>query len=380
MEKQKFNSIEDLVFNKSFREWILNGDIANADFWEKWLLDNPHKKEILNHSKAIMYALSVNHNKLSDQEISSEINKILKKIENNNIDTVPVESFSGDEKIIQIKSFFSHRRVWVGAAAILIIFFISWYKIFNKDDTKMVTSSYYELPVGGNSTVSIEQVNHSDSIQTVNLSDGSLVLLSPKSKLTFSENSSRNKREVYLTGEAFFLVSKNPLKPFFVYTKNMVTKVLGTSFRVKAYDTDKKASVEVKTGKVSVYKKENFTDANIESNKLDGIIITPNQKMVYDFKSDQLTKTIVEKPVMVEPVIQNTFVFDGTPVKDVFNKLEEAYGIRIMYDEDLLASCSLSATLGNEGFYEKLSLICKAINASYEIIDGNIFITSRGCK
>lgn len=379
MEKQ-FNSIEDLVFNKSFREWILNGDIANADFWEKWVLDNPHKKEILNHSKAIMYALSVNHNKLSDQEISSEINKILKKIENNNIDNVPVESYSGDGKIIQIKSFFSHRRVWVGAAAILIIFFISWYKIFNKDDTKMVTSSYYELPVGGNSTVSIEQVNHSDSIQKVNLSDGSLVLLSPKSKLTFSENSSNSKREVYLTGEAFFQVAKNPLKPFFVFTKNMVTKVLGTSFRIKAYDYDKTASVEVRTGKVSVYKKENFTEANIKSNTLDGIIVTPNQKMVYDFKSDQLTKTIIEKPVLLEPVVQHNFVFDGTPVKDVFKLLEDAYGIRIMYDEDLLASCSLTATFGNEGFYEKISLICKAINASYEIIDGNIVITSRGCK
>lgn len=380
MEKQNFNSIEDLVFNKSFREWILNGDIANADFWEKWVLDNPHKKEILNHSKAIMYALSVNHNKLSDQEISSEINKILKKIENNNIDTVPVEPFPGDGKIIQIKSFFSQRRVWVGAAAILIIFFISWYKIFNKDETKMVTSSYYELPVGGNSTVSIEQVNHSDSIQTVNLSDGSLVLLSPKSKLTFSENSSNSKREVYLTGEAFFQVTKNPLKPFFVYTKNMVTKVLGTSFRIKAYDNDKNASVEVKTGKVSVYKKENFTVANIKSNKLDGIIVTPNQEMVYDFKSDQLIKSIVEQPALVEPTIKNNFVFDATPVKEVFKELEDAYGIRIMYDEDILASCSLSATLGNEGFYKKISLICKAINASYEIIDGNIFITSKGCK
>jgi transmembrane sensor len=380
MEKQNFNSIEDLVFNKSFREWILNGDIANADFWEKWVLDNPHKKEILNHSKAIMYALSINHNKLSDQEISSEINKILKKIENNNIDNVPVESFSGDGKIIQVKSFFAHRRVWVGAAAILIIFFISWYKIFNKDDTKMVTSSYYELPLGGNSTVSIEQVNHSDSIQKVNLSDGSIVLLSPKSKLTFSENSSNSKREVYLTGEAFFQVAKNPLKPFFVYTKNMVTKVLGTSFRIKAYDNDKNASVEVKTGKVSVYKKENFTDANIKSNKLDGIIVTPNQEMVYDFKSDQLIKSIVEQPALVEQAIKNKFVFDATPVKEVFKELEDAYGIRIMYDEDILASCSLSATLGNEGFYKKISLICKAINASYEIIDGNIFITSKGCK
>lgn len=379
MEKQHFNSIEDLVFNKSFREWILNSNGVNADFWEKWALENPDKKKILNHAKAIVYALSVNHNNLSDEEISLEIKKILQKADGN-VDITPVESFSGDDKVIRIKPFIAQRRVWVGAAAIVLLCYISLYSVFNKDDSKIAASGYYELPVGGNSTVSIQQVNNSDTVQQVNLSDGSTVLLSPKSKLTFSENSSSNKREVYLTGEAFFQVTKNPVKPFFVYTKNMVTKVLGTSFRVKAYDTDKKATVIVKTGKVSVYKKENFTNVNIESNKLDGIIVTPNQEIVYDFRSDQLSKTIVEKPALVEPAIQNNFVFDATPAKEVFKVLEDAYGIRIMYDEDVLASCSLSATLGNEGFYEKIGLICKAINASYEIIDGNIFITSNGCK
>jgi transmembrane sensor len=31
--------------------------------------------------------------------------------------------------------------------------------------------------------------------------------------------------------------------------------------------------------------------------------------------------------------------------------------------------------MGNESFYEKLNIICKAINASYEAIDGNIVLT-----
>ncbi|KAA9036558.1 FecR family protein [Ginsengibacter hankyongi] len=378
MERQ-FNSIEDLVFNKSFREWILNNESSNAVYWEKWVLENPDKKEILNHSKAIMYALSVNHNKLSEEEISTEINKILQKLDNTT-DTIPVETFYGDKNIIPIKQFFLQRRLWVGAAAILLIFFLSLYTIFYRHNNKMGNSAYYELPDGSNSTASIERVNNSDSVQQVNLSEGSKVSLFPRSKLTFSEDSAGSKREVYLTGQAFFQVAKNPLKPFFVFTKNMVTKVLGTSFLIRAYDNDKAASVEVRTGKVSVYKKENFTDSNIRSKRLDGIIVTPNQKMVYDFKSDQLTKTIIEKPVLLEPAVQNNFVFDGTPVKDVFKLLEDAYGIRIMYDDDLLSSCSLTATFGSEGFYDKISLICKAINASYEIIDGNIFITSKGCK
>jgi hypothetical protein len=51
-----------------------------------------------------------------------------------------------------------------------------------------------------------------------------------------------------------------------------------------------------------------------------------------------------------------------------------------MYDEAAINSCSLSASMGSENFYEKLELICKTIEASYESIDGTIFITAHGCN
>ncbi len=67
-------------------------------------------------------------------------------------------------------------------------------------------------------------------------------------------------------------------------------------------------------------------------------------------------------------------------MSQVFKILQEAYEIPIVYDEEALSGCSLSATMGNESFYEKLNVICKAVNASYEMIDGNIIITAGGCK
>jgi ferric-dicitrate binding protein FerR (iron transport regulator) len=159
----------------------------------------------------------------------------------------------------------------------------------------------------------------------------------------------------------------------------MITKVLGTSFTVKAYAAEKKASVLVRTGKVSVYKKENFSEKNAVANKLDGVIVTPNQQVVYDFLSNQLSKTIIDKPVVLNNV-QNEFAFNATPLKKVFDVLQSSYGIVIMYDESVINSCSLSAIMGNESFYEKLELICKAIGATYESIDGTIFISAHGCN
>ena len=81
----------------------------------------------------------------------------------------------------------------------------------------------------------VEQTNNSNKPQIITLSDGSSVLLQPNSKLSYPKIFTGNERKVYLSGEGFFEISKNPKKPFFVYANEIVTKVVGTSFRVKAY-------------------------------------------------------------------------------------------------------------------------------------------------
>jgi ferric-dicitrate binding protein FerR (iron transport regulator) len=380
MRHQEFTTIEDLVFNQSFREWVLsNGDKGNQ-FWQEWVAQNPAKGSLLNYAKTIVVALSVNHKQLSEEEIKEEISAILRRAEEDQ-----AQSLENLEPAVRVtksgKPIVRRMYLWTAGAAaaiLLIITSISYFK--NERIEKIDDAAYYELVDSKNSSSIIEQINNSDSIQLVTLSDASRVQLYPKSKLSYSHSSFTNKREVFLTGEAFFEVQKNPSTPFLVYTKNMVTKVLGTSFTVKSYSGENKASVLVRTGRVSVYKKENFSERNAEAKKLDGIIVTPNQQVVYDFASNQLNKTIVDKPVLLDKKSQNVFAFNSTPLKEVFEVLQNAYGITIMYDESAIDSCSLSASLGNESYFEKLDLICKAIDATYETIDGAIFINSHGCK
>ena len=86
-----------------------------------------------------------------------------------------------------------------------------------------------------------------------------------------------------------------------------------------------------------------------------------------------MNKSIIEKPLIL-PKIKSIFNFNNTPVKDVFETLEKAYGISIIYDNDQVSGKTLSASFGEEDFYQKLIILCKAINASYEIIDGSVVI------
>lgn len=80
-------------------------------------------------------------------------------------------------------------------------------------------------------------------------------------------------RIIYLDeGEAFFQVTKDPKHPFEVYTSKLHTRVLGTSFNVKAYGKLHYTSVLVKTGHVRV------TVKNMEP----GAVITASQGLVYN--------------------------------------------------------------------------------------------------
>ena len=82
----------------------------------------------------------------------------------------------------------------------------------------------------------------------VQLPDGSKVTLSKDSRLSYGKKFDGNKREVFLSGEAFFEVAKNPARPFLVYSNGLITKVLGTSFKITAFEQDTRVVVAVKTG------------------------------------------------------------------------------------------------------------------------------------
>jgi hypothetical protein len=138
--------------------------------------------------------------------------------------------------------------------------------------------------------------------------------------------------------------------------------------------------VVVKTGKVSVFKRENFTSTDAGSATLKGMVITPNQQVVYDISNEQMNKSLVEKPAIATSQVTFSFEFDDTPATEVFNRLQTAYGVPVLIDEEVLNTCTISASLGNEPFYEKLRIICKIINATYDVIDGTVVINSKGCK
>ena len=215
---------------------------------------------------------------------------------------------------------------------------------------------------------------------TLKLDDGSEVTLQPSSEIRYPKTFG-NQREVYLSGEAFFKVTRDSLHPFLVYSNEVVTRVLGTSFTVKAYKNEREITVSVRSGKVSVYTLTEDKKPIVKLNEPRGLILIPNQQAIYQRDSQNVEKTLVEKPeiILAKPTLFK-MQYDGAPVLKIFEVLEENYGVDFVLDEELLAECALTTSFTDEGLYERIEVICKAIGAQYEITNAVIFIESDGCK
>ncbi len=214
--------------------------------------------------------------------------------------------------------------------------------------------------------------------QVIVLPDKSKVALEPESKLKFSSAFNKTEREIYLEGEAFFEVTHNANRPFLVYANEVTTKVLGTSFTVKAIKNERQITVVVKTGKVSVFtrhKKEKKSAAPEE------VILTPNQQIVYDKKENEISKMLVEKPQSILPEEEvRRMRFEEAPVTEIFKALEKVYGVEIIFDEAIFSSCELTTVISRDDIYSRLNIICDAIGASYTLQENRIVISSSGCK
>jgi transmembrane sensor len=376
------NSIEDLVFSRSFRNWVFNRKSSEAGFWENWIASHPEKKGMIDHAKAVIYALQLHPDRLSDAEVETEVQKIMQRVKEGTWFDTSDAGGKGRKQLFIFRRPVRLRAIAAVFAGLCLLGYV-FYQVTARRD---VLQTY--LADHKNDAVR-QQVGSTAATSVIHLPDGSTVTLGQHSKLYYTTppaggNGGRaggdGKREVYLDGEAFFDVRKDAARPFYVYTGQVITKVLGTSFFVRSNPSDPTTVVIVRTGKVSVYGQDDYYTLSSHGKEPGGIILTPNQEIVYDRQDRRLKKILSDKPERLPETADSSLAFNGTPVSTVFRRLQALYGIPILYDEEAVSSCSLSATMGNESFYEKISIICKAINATYEVIDGNIVITAPGCK
>lgn len=205
------------------------------------------------------------------------------------------------------------------------------------------------------------------------LSDGSQVWLNSDTKFRYPEKFGSGVREVFLEGEAFFDVSKDPSRPFRILSGGkLTTTVLGTSFNVKAYGNDDVNEVAVITGKVSVVH-------TTSDNRSSEVLLQPGQKAVLIKAQDLLSREEFSDKDHYTSWREGKLIFEDAPVDQVISSLSRYYNIDIKLSSESLETCRVTATFDPMPLEKVMYLLCFTLNAEYTHTGKKYVITGAGC-
>ncbi len=171
---------------------------------------------------------------------------------------------------------------------------------------------------------------------TVVLPDSSRVTLNGGSSLFFPKQFGAANRLVTLRGEGFFEVLKDNQRPFEVQTDGLTTRVLGTSFNIKAYEEDELFSVAVLTGRVQVTEASTtpFTEGKLLAD------LTADQSLLVNagevVTNSRPTNSLVGW-------LENRLIFNNASLAEIARELERMYNTKTTFSNDQIKNRRYSA-------------------------------------
>lgn len=218
---------------------------------------------------------------------------------------------------------------------------------------------------------------------SLTLSDGTKVILNAGSKLSYPEKFNGDIREVTLSGEAFFDVTKDPGHPFIIHTGKMDIKVLGTSFNVKSYPDDQFSETTLIEGRVEV---------TLKDKPLDIITLKPSEKLLVENHLDagrskgsaitrienvipEITRLRKQDTIVLETSwLQNRIAFRRKNFFEISKILERAYDVQIRFRNEELKKLQFTGTFETESVADILYTLKMMEPFSFEMLDNKIII------
>jgi len=204
-------------------------------------------------------------------------------------------------------------------------------------------------------------VPYGSKLQKVLLSDGTNVWLNAGSSITFPISFIGNERRLSINGEAYFEVSKNKMKPFFVTHNDVTVKVLGTHFNVNAYANESVVKVTLLEGSVHVFKGKEKQ------------ILIPGQQVAIKAEKFDLSNDVDLKKVTAWKNEQ--FYFNGDDIVTIMKEVEKVYNVKVIYKDNI--DFSFVAKISRHENLSELLQVLELTDVVHFKIEGNNVIVSK---
>lgn len=208
----------------------------------------------------------------------------------------------------------------------------------------------------------------------ITLPDGSQVWLNESSTIRYPEHFEENKREVLLSGEAFFDIIPDKKRPFFVRTTKITTRVLGTSFNVNAYPKEAQTKVTVETGRVAV------TLAGDQREQQELAQLVPQQELVLNNQNKESHINSISW-AEIASWREDRLVFRSSTYEEVCKILEERYAVKIDIRNERLKQCKVMASFNKHADLSEIMQLL-SISNSFTFTQKNQHLVIEGgvCK
>lgn len=250
------------------------------------------------------------------------------------------------------------KSLWIGVAsaaavAVLVTFFAFFPE--QEESITVIEDRYVEMT---------ECYVGNGEKQMITLDDSTSVILNSGSLLIYPKEFQGSRREVYLTGEAIFDVSKDSEHPFIVKTPDFSVKVHGTLFNVSSYPDAENSYATLKEGSVSVL-----------ANDKEEYLLSPNQTLCYNRNSHKVT---VEQSDVADIFSwkDGCLCFKSASIHSIIGTIERYYGVHVYLTTGKYDSALVTAKfIHGESVEELFSALCLVIpGMKYKVENNSIYI------
>jgi|WetSurMetagenome_2_1015567.scaffolds.fasta_scaffold34398_3 transmembrane sensor len=190
---------------------------------------------------------------------------------------------------------------------------------------------------------------------TLLLSDGTSIRLNSATKIRFPLVFAKEKREVFLDGEAFFEVAHSKISPFIVHTVDANIRVLGTVFNVTSYAEDNKTQVIVSEGQVAFGGVKQQDEILLYRNQLSRIIKGGLPLTAEVIRTDKYLAWL-----------KNQMVFENETLSEVIKQLSRKFDVEFKVLDPNLLNRHIMATYGNESLSQIIRSLSLSLRFQYK--------------
>ena len=397
--------IDHLLSDESFIRWVIDPTDQSNEYWEKRMSEDEELNRCATILRKTLKNIRVDESDLTVdmQEQEEVLNRILQEIDR--------------PKLLPGRAKSRRAVVWGASVAASFLLLLGGYWFFTQEDRmKEIDYSHYatgtddfmrresiSLLLSNNEQIDIDQDSVMityDATGAVNidskeiekrpqatgkkekpmemnrlivpygktssllLSDGTKIWINSGSTVVYPTVFEKNRREIYLVGEAMLDVVSNKESPFIVKTGNVELNVLGTTFNISAYADDDEQSVVLVSGLVEVR-----GDEIQEKHTL-----VPNQRFAFLKES----KAVSVEEVNVEDYtawVHGNLICNRENMYYVLQKVARHFNKSLVYDEELFKKETFSGKLDMRVPIEKvLDYITAAVPVKYTITNADIHV------